>query len=94
MTENETAAAFEEYVCDRSYEIETAVFDLIRTLANENIWIWDISVFREVIEVAERLLESYDIIACDPYWSEENGERTPCYKTGDCNGKCPFRSEV
>lgn len=93
LKRNETDAAFESYVCERGDEIDNAAHELLCIMARSDLE-WDIGMIRAVVEEAERVLESRGIIACDPFWCEENGERTPCYKTGDCDGKCPFRSEA
>lgn len=92
LRRNETDVAFESYVCVRGDVIDNAAYLLLNVLANrDDEYEWDIRAIREVVEEAERVLESQGIIACDPFWCEENGERTPCYKTGDCDGKCPFK---
>lgn len=93
LKRNETDAAFESYVCERGDEIDNAAHELLCILARSDLE-WDIGMIRAVVEEAERALESRGIIACDPFWCGEHGERTPCYKTGDCGGKCPFRSEA
>lgn len=93
LKRNETEVAFERYVCDRGDKIDNAAHELLCIMARSDLE-WDIGMIRAVVEEAERVLESRGIIACDPFWCEENGERTPCYKTGDCGGKCPFRSEA
>lgn len=83
---------FQDYLCARGDVIDNAAYLLLNVMANLDEELeWDIGMIREVVESATAVLERHGIIACDPFYFDDRGRRTPCYQSDDCDGECPFK---
>lgn len=79
---------FEDFLCDRSDEIDNAAYALLAALVGCGLD-WNMGIAFAPIDAAETELQIVGYDVCRPYYCDEN--RIPCYRSGTCKNKiCMF----
>lgn len=79
---------FDDFLCERADEIDSAALRLLSTLADTELT-WNAYFASMPLDAAESILRESGIEVCWPYYCDEN--RVPCYRSGTCKNKvCKF----
>lgn len=79
---------FDDFLCGRADEIDSATLRLLSTLADTELT-WNAHLASMPLDAAEATLRESGIEVCWPYYCDEN--RIPCYRSGTCKNKiCKF----
>ncbi len=84
-------SGFDDFSVERNDMIDSAAFELLQSLAINEID-WDMEMIGDVVEFVKEYLEERQIPVCNPYYDVATDKDVPCYLNGDCcTAECPLK---